>query len=115
MPTLDLERLGLIDLSDDQEALTLTVGGGRAAGVTYFFSSIVGSPSFSTNGSIVENQPIPPGGTGVALRDSSYFTVGWLRPEAGGSYSGRYSSWLATSPSLNFTRNDNRVAVNRST
>ena len=115
MPTLDLERLGLIDLSDDQEALTLTVGGGRAAGVTYFFSAIVNSPSFSQPGSIVENQPIPPGGTGVLLRDEYYSPVGWLRPEAGGSYRGKYASWLATSPSLNFTRNDNRVAVNRST
>jgi hypothetical protein len=115
MPTLDLERLGLIDLSDDQEALTQIVGGGRAAGATLFFSATLGSLAFSLPGSVVENQPIPPGGTGVVIRDESREIVGWLRQEPGGSsYRGQYSSWLATAPSLNFTRNDNRIAINRS-
>jgi len=116
MPTLDLERLGLIDLSDDQEALMQTVGGlsQRAAGATFFFNAIVGSPAFSQNGAVLENQPIPPGGLGVALRDSGLRIVGWLRQEPGRiSYRGAYAGNLATAPSLNFTRNDNRVAVNR--
>lgn len=114
MPTLDLERLGLIDLSDEQEALMQTVGGGREAGVKYFFSSIVGSPSFDLNGSIIENQPIPPGGTGVALLDQSERVSGWLQQEPGGDYRGEYAGSLATAPSLDFNSNDNRVAVNRS-
>lgn len=114
MPTLDLERLGLIDLSDEKEALMQTVGGGREAGVKYFFSSIVGSPSFDLNGSIIENQPIPPGGTGVALLGPSERVTGWLEQQTGGDYRGEYAGSLATAPSLDFNSNDNRVAVNRS-
>ncbi|MBE9011047.1 hypothetical protein IQ250_12600 [Pseudanabaenaceae cyanobacterium LEGE 13415] len=116
MPTLELERLGLVDLSDDQEVLTQTVGGlsQRAAGVRYFLSSTPSSSAQQFNGSIVENQPIPPGGLGVALRNLSGGVLGWLRQEPGrSSYRGAYGPFLATAPSLDFTRNDNRVAVDR--
>jgi hypothetical protein len=114
MPTLDLERLGLVDLSNDKEALTQTIGGGRAAGATVFYLPTVADPvGIQFPVSVLENVPTPKG-IGVAIRYEGGIS-GYLYRQPGGSYRGNFGTGLATAPSLNFAVNNNRIAVDLGT
>lgn len=114
MPTLELEKLGVVDISNDVEALDQTIGGGPAASATLYFMPgtrdelLTRKQTYTIIGSGNRNDY-------VSIRPDLYSSAeyGNLKRNPGkNSYQGTwptrfFGDWVTRANDLEFDNNDN--------
>lgn len=116
MPTLELEKLGVVDISNDVEALDQTIGGGRSANATVFFEAGTAAPqSLKQNYTIVEGADRQGSDyVSIQLPDTILELANLYRNPGAESYKGTWgSSWVTRADELEFDNQD-RITVKAS-